>query len=150
MPVDKTMGSIAVKLTPVSGTSQQAVLRLYGTENDDIGIYYNSSGAFQYEMRKDGIPFANMTIAPPTGKSFANKEVILTFEAVKNTDRKYAKSQKEESAVFRVSCPVINYEKVVQQDILWNWKHTAETITPADSANARGFAYLNFLLLWQA
>ena len=51
-------------------------------------------------------------------------------------------SQKEESAVFRVSCPVINYEKVVQQDILWNWKHTAETITPADSANARGFAYL--------
>ena len=64
-------------------------------------------------MRKDGIPFANMTIAPPTGKSFANKEVILTFEAVKNTDRKYAKSQKEESAVFRVSCPVINYEKVV-------------------------------------
>ena len=57
----------------------------------------------QYEMRKDGIPFANMTIAPPTGKSFANKEVILTFEAVKNTDRKYAKSQKEESAVFRVS-----------------------------------------------
>ena len=94
MPVDKTMGSIAVKLTPVSGTSQQAVLRLYGTENDDIGIYYNSSGGFQYEMRKDGIPFANMTIAPPTGKSFANKEVILTFEAVKNTDRKYAKSQK--------------------------------------------------------
>ena len=50
--------------------------------------------------------------------------------------------KKEESAVFRVSCPVINYEKVVQQDILWNWKHTAETITPADSANARGFAYL--------
>lgn len=142
MPVDKTMGSIAVKLTPVSSASQQAVLRLYGTDNDDIGIYYNSSGAFQYEMRKDGIPFANMTIAPPTGKSFANKEVILTFEAVKNTDRKYAKSQKEESAVFRVSCPVINYEKVVQQDILWNWKHAAETITPADSANARGFAYL--------
>lgn len=104
MPVDKTMGSIAVKLTPVSGTSQQAVLRLYGTENDDIGIYYNSSGAFQYEMRKDGIPFANMTIAPPTGKSFANKEVILTFEAVKNTDRKYAKSQKKNllSLGFRV------------------------------------------------
>lgn len=104
MPVDKTMGSIAVKLTPVSGTSQQAVLRLYGTDNDDIGIYYNSSGAFQYEMRKDGIPFANMTIAPPTGKSFANKEVILTFEAVKNTDRKYAKSQKKNllSLGFRV------------------------------------------------
>lgn len=55
-------------------------------------------------MRKDGIPFANMTIAPPTGKSFANKEVILTFEAVKNTDRKYAKSQKKNllSLGFRV------------------------------------------------
>lgn len=113
MPIDKIMGSIAVRLTPVPGTSQQAVLRLYGTDNGDIGTYYNFSGAFQCEMRKDGIPFANMMIVPPTGKSFTNKEAMLTFEAVKNTDRKYARSQKKESAVSRVSCPIINYEKTV-------------------------------------
>lgn len=93
-------------------------MRLYGINNDNISTYYNFSGAFQYETRKDGIPSANMTTAPPAGKSFVNKGVILTFETVKNIDRKYVKSQREESATFRVSYPVINYEKAIQQNTL--------------------------------
>lgn len=142
-PTELEKGTIAMKVKAVSGSNRQAVMRMYGDDNNDVGFYYNSSGSFQYIMNKDGLPFATMTIAPPTGQSFANKEVIMTFEAV-NAWRKYGRSMQERAAVFRVSCPELKFEKVVQQDILWNWKHATGAITPSDSANARAFAYLEF------
>lgn len=142
LPVEKNVGSIAVRLTPVANSNLQTVVRMYNNDDNDLGIYYDSNGAFRYEMKKDGIPFASMLISPPSGKTFANREVMLTFEAVKTGNRKYAKSQKEESAIFRVACPSIGFDQAVQQDILWNWKHATGSVTPADSANARGNAYL--------
>jgi hypothetical protein len=36
----------------------------------------------------------------------------------------------------------LGFEEIVQQNILWNWKHAEGSITAADSANARAFAYL--------
>lgn len=144
LPIEKETGSFALRVTPVSGSSVQTVMKMYGNDTNNMGIYYNSSGDFQYVLNKDGLPFASMSISPPSGKTFANKEVTITLEAVKNDNRKYGKTMKEESAVFRVSCPAINFEKVVQQDILWNWKHPVGSITAADSANARAFAYLGF------
>lgn len=144
LPIEKEVGTFALRMTPVSGSSIQTVMKMYGDDNNNMGIYYNSSGDFRYVLNKDGLPFAGMSISPPSGKTFANKEVTITLEAVKNDNRKYGKAMKEESAVFRVSCPVLNFEKVVQQDILWNWKHPEGSITAADSANARAFAYLDF------
>ena len=48
------------------------------------------------------------------------------------------------NTVLRVSCPDLSFEQVVQQPILWNWKHAEGAITDADRANARAFAYVNF------
>ena len=142
-PLDKETGSFALSVTPTSTANYpQTILRMYGDENNDIGIYYGTNGDFQYIMKKDGIPFASMAISPPAGKSFANKNVVLTLEAVKNGDRKYGSNLHEESAIFRVSCNELGFEEIVQQNILWNWKHAEGSITAADSANARAFAYL--------
>lgn len=144
LPIEKEIGSIALKVKPKSSTNLQTIMRMAGDDDNNMSIYYNPSGSFQYVMEKDGLFFASMLVLPPTGKSFADKEVIVTLESVKNDSRKYGKTMKEESAVFRVSCPAINFDKVVQQDILFNWKHPAGSITAADSANARAFAYLGF------
>lgn len=143
LPLRKETGSIALSVTPSTVTAnQQTILRMYGNGNDNIGIYYGINGDLRYVIQKDGLPFASMSISPPTGQSFSNKEVILTVEAVKDSDRKYGTNLSEESAIFRVSCGELGFEEVVQQDILWNWKHGAGSITAADSANARAFAYL--------
>lgn len=144
LPIEKEIGSIALKVMPKSSTNLQTVMRMSGDDDNNMSIYYNSSGSFQYVLEKDGLFFASMIVQPPAGKTFVNKEVILTFESVKNDSRKYGKAMKEESAVFRVSCPAINFDKVVQQDIIFNWKHPAGSVTAADSANARAFAYLGF------
>ena len=83
-----------------------------------------------------------MTISPPQGKSFAGKNLVITVEALKTNERKYGKSTNEDATVFRVSCPAIQFEKTVQQDILWRWKR--DVPTDADKANARCFAYAQF------
>ena len=142
--VDKSMGTIAVKMTPVASNSVQTILRIYGDNENNLAFYYDPSGNIKYEMQKDGVSFADIIISPPTGKTFANKEVIMTFETVKKNERKYASTFPEESAILRVSCPSLGSENEMQQNILWNWKHQTGNITPADSANARGFAYLEF------
>lgn len=144
LPTEKEMGSIALKVMPKQSAQEQTVLRMYGTDRDYLGIYYTPSGSFQYKIVKAGTEFATMLISPPMGKSFNNKEVVITFEAVKSANRKYGSSFQEEASVFRVYCPGIGVDTEVQQDVLWNWKHTSGSITPVDSANARGFAYLNF------
>lgn len=144
LPSENEMGSIALKVKPRASSHIQTVMRMYGDDNNDMAIYLNPSGSFQYLLRKDGLSFANMTISPPSGKSFADKEVVITLEAVKNADRKYGKAKPEESAVLRVSCPDIGFDSFAQQEVLWNWKHGAGSITPSDSANARAFAYLSF------
>lgn len=145
LPTNKETGSIALKIVPKAGSGEQTIIRMYGNENNDLGIYYNSSGGIQCTVQKDGIPFTLMTINPPSGKSFNGRETIVTFEAVKKEFQKYGKSTtSEETAVLHVSCPSIGVNSLEQQPILWNWKHKEGSITPADSANARAFAYLQF------
>ena len=142
-PLNKETGSFALSVTPGAlSANRQTIMRLYGNNSNDIGIYYGSDGAFEYTLQKDGLPFATMSIAPPTGYTFENKKVTLTVEAVKSADRKHGSDYTEESAIFRVACPDLDFEQVLQQDILWNWKHAEGSITAADSANARAFAYL--------
>ncbi len=145
LPVNRETGSIALKVTPQSSTNLQTIMRMYGDDNNNITLYYNPSGNLQYAMQKDGTLFASMVIYPPTGKTFSGHETIITVEAVKKADQKYGKTAtSEEVLTFRVSCPAIGVNSTVQQPILWNWKHSAGSITPSDSANARAFAYLDF------
>lgn len=146
IPVNEEKGSIAVSLEPASNlpTAEQVILRLYGDEANCLGVYYLPNGAFQYRVTKGGLEYASMTIAPPAGQSFGGHQVILTVEALKNAERKYGKNLGEDATVLRVSCPDLSFEQVVQQPILWNWKHAEGAITDADRANARAFAYVNF------
>lgn len=143
LPIEKEMGTIALRVKPASNSNSQTIMRMYGDDSNDIGIYY-ISGTFYYIMKKDGLEFAKMAISPPSGKTFVGQEVVITLESVKKGDRKYGKSMSEEAAILRVSCPSISFEKTVQQDVLWEWKHAQGGITAADSANARAFAYLDF------
>lgn len=145
LPVNRETGSIALKVTPQTDTNYQTIMRMYGDDNNNISLYYNPSGNMQCAVQKDGTPFTSMVIFPPTGKTFSGHETIITVEAVKKADQKYGKTPtSEETLVFRVSCPSIGVNEIVQQPILWNWKHAAGSITPSDSANARAFAYLDF------
>lgn len=143
-PVDRETGAIAMKVLPKQGSREQTVLRMYGDNNNNMGIYYTPAGSFQFRLMKDGLSFALMDIAPPTGKTFSGKEVVITLESTKKALRKHGIQFNEDANVFRVACSNIGFDKAVQQPILWNWKHVEGSITPADSANARGFAYLVF------
>lgn len=145
IPTQAEKGTIAVSLMAKS-TSQgkQSILRMYGDDKNYIGLSYTSEGVFQYRTVLHGTEFASMTIAPPVGQTFNNHKVVLTVEALKNSERKYGKDLNEDATVLRVSCPDLNFEQVVQQPILWNWKHAEGSVTDTDKANARAFAYVNF------
>lgn len=143
IPTISPKGSIAVQATPVEVAGrEQVLLRMYGDESNNIGINYLPNGSFLYRVLLHGTEFASMTISPPEGQSFNNRPIVLTVEALSARERKYGVSTGEDAAVFRVSCPSLQFEKVVQQDILWKWKR--EYPTPSDSANARANAYAQF------
>ncbi len=143
LPTTATKGTIAIKATPSTTTSHyQTLLRIYGDDDNNISIYYLPNGDLLYRVMIHGTEFASMTISPPDGKSFAGQELILTVEALKEKERKYGTSTGEDATIFRVSCPTLQFEKIVQQDILWQWKR--EIPTEADKANARCFAYAQF------
>lgn len=142
-PATATKGTIAIKAIPTATTANyQTLIRLYGDDGNNISIYYLPNGSLQYRVMIHNTEFASMTISPPQGKSFAGKNLVITVEALKTNERKYGKSTNEDATVFRVSCPAIQFEKTVQQDILWRWKR--DVPTDADKANARCFAYAQF------
>lgn len=141
VPTKATKGSIAVRMTPLASTKQQTVMRFYGDDKNNIGIYYLPDGSFLYQMLLHGTEFAAMRISPPPGQSFIGKEVVLTVEALKNDERKYGKNG-EDASVLRVKCEALKFEKVVQQDILWRWKH--DVPTEGDQANARANSFAQF------
>ena len=145
-PVNRTTGTIAISATPVQSSKVQTILRMYGddTNNNYLSIDYEANGNIVYTLQKDGIPFAQMTAEPPTGKSFNNHDVTILLEVVPHTHRKYDTGSTYDVAVLTVKCPDLQYEKSVPQPILWNWKHPEGSITDSDKANAQAFAFLEF------
>lgn len=146
IPTNRTTGTVAIIATPTSSQQNQTLFKMYGDSNNNnsISIDYTSNGNFLYTLTKDGFPFAQMSIEPPTGKSFANQEVTLALEVVPVEERKYGKDIKENVAVFTLQCPGLGFQKSVPQPILWNWKHSEGSITNSDKANAQAFAFLEF------
>lgn len=142
VPTQMESGSIAVKVNPKYASNSQTVLSMFGDDDNYMSVDYLSNGIFKYHMVKEGTDYLDMQISPPSGKSFQGKDVIVTIEAVKQKDRKYDKSFNEETTIMRVNCPGLNFEKVLHQDIIWNFRR--DTPTPVDSAYARGYAYLPF------
>lgn len=145
-PTDLKSGAISILATPGEAVaSTQTLLRLYGSDDEnDLGIYYDAEGNFRYTLKRDGMPYAQMIIPPPIGKKFAGHQVQITLESVKYEDRKYGRSLPENTCVLRVFCPDLGLDHILQQEILWNWKHAPGSITDSDRANARAFAYLQF------
>ncbi len=144
-PVNRETGTIAIHMIPSARIATQCILRMYGESDDnDMEVLIDSTGAVVYSIRKDGLLFASMAIAPPEGETFANKEVIITIEAIPHSMRKYGSHFTEDASILRVSCPAINFEQIVQQPILWNWKHAEGSITDSDRANARAFSFIPF------
>lgn len=145
LPNMKVKGSLTVSVQPQSGSGEQTVLRMYNDDNNYSTIIYdNNSKSFIYKMVKDNQEFSSMSILPPRGDTFDDKLVYLTLEAVPYNERKMGHYITEDAAVFTVTCPDLGYSASKQQPILWGWKHNKGSITPADSANARAFAYLQF------
>ncbi len=142
-PTTTPKGTIAVRMTPLTATSRwQTILRIHGNYDNNIGLYYMPDGSVFYQMMTHGTEFASMKIYPPEGNTFLGKEIIITVEALNTNERKYATETKEDATVLRVSCPALQFEKTVQQDILWRWKR--DVPTEEDNANARCFAYAQF------
>lgn len=146
IPVNRTTGTVALNAFPTQGQQNQTLLRMYGgaTNNNGLSIDYDTNGQFVYTLTKDGFPFAQMTIGPPTGKSFVNHEVTVTLEVVPVEKRKYCKETQESVAVLTLRCPALGFQQSVPQQILWNWKHPEGSITNSDKANAQAFAFLEF------
>lgn len=142
IPTQMESGTIAIKINPNAASDTQTMLKMYGDSENYISLDYLSNGSLRYNLVKEGTNYLNMQIAPPSGASFNGKDVILTIEAVKNANRKYNKVYKEETTIMRVKCAALNYEKILPQDVIWNFRR--ETPTPVDSAYARGYAYLPF------
>lgn len=147
IPINRETGTIAISTVPAMPTNKnQTLLNMYGdkTNNNSLSITYSKEGNFVYCLTKDGIPFAEMTIAPPTGKTFAGHLVYATVEAVHKEHRKYGRELEQEVTMFRVACPELDFEQLVPQPILWNWNHPDGSITESDRANAQSFAFIAF------
>ena len=142
IPTRMESGAMALRITPQAASYDQTIIRMSGDEDNFLSMDYLSNGSLRYHMVKEGTDYLNMQIAPPAGKTFQGKEVEVTIEAVKLGKRKYYKGYKEETTIMRVSCPSLNYEKIIPQDIIWKFRR--ETPTPVDSSYARGYAYLPF------
>lgn len=145
-PTNMVTGTIAIDATVGTSNGEQVLLNVYGdsNNNNNMNITYNSAGEFVYTLNKDGMPFAQMVVAPPEGATFSGKDVSITVESLHPRYRKYGKDIEDQVTIFRVSCPSMNFEKIVPQTILWNWKHAEGQITESDKANAQCFAFLEF------
>ena len=142
LPTQMESGSFAIKVNPVNSTLNQTIIRMFGDNENYISMDYLTNGSFRYHLVKEGTDYLNMQIAPPTGKTFQGKDVVVTIETVKQGDKKYDKIYKEETTIMRVNCPNLNFEEILSQDIIWNFRR--DTPTPVDSSYARGYAYLPF------
>lgn len=142
IPTQMESGSIAIKVNPKSASYDQTIFKMFGDDDNYISMDYLTNGGFRYHLVKEGTDYLNMQIAPPSGKSFQGKDVVLTIEAVKQGDRKYDKTYNEETTIMRVNCQSLNFEKVLTQEIIWNFRR--DMPTPVDSCYARGYAYLPF------
>lgn len=145
-PVNMVTGTLAINATVGNQGGEQVLVNVYGdsNNNNNMNIVYDSNGNLVYTLNKDGMPFAQMTVSPPQGLSFSGKQVHISVEAVLPRYRKYGKDITDQVTVFRVSCPDLNFEKIVPQPILWDWKHAEGAITDSDRANAQCFAFLEF------
>lgn len=144
LPVDMTEGAFALKVTPAASNTDQVMMRMSGDNDNYLSLIYTASGKFQYQVIKDGIPFNQLEIAPPAGKSFAGKSSIITLEGKPYRDRKYLKNYTEDVTVMRVKVPSLSFEQAVHEPITWNWKHPAGQVTQSDTAVARAFSYVPF------
>lgn len=141
-PTQLESGSFAIKVNPGNSTTDQTIFKMFGDNENYITLDFTTDGAFRYRLVKEGTDYLNMRIAPPSGKIFQGNDVIITLEDVKQGDRKYDKSNNEETTIFRVKCASINFEKTISQAIIWNIKSNVPTAK--DSCYARGYAYLPF------
>lgn len=142
IPTNMESGSIALQVVAEQSGEDQIICKMLGDGLNYMSVEYLKTGAFRYNIVKEGTNYVDMQILPPDGKSFLGKNVVLTIEAVKNNDRKYDKNFKEETTVMRVSCSDLDFEKVIHQDVIWNFRR--DVPTAVDSSYARGFAYLPF------
>lgn len=145
-PVNMVTGTIAIEATVGSVNEEQVLINVYGdaNNNNNLNVVYDSNGNFVYTLNKDGMPFAQMVIAPPKGTSFDGRKVSITVESLHPRNRKYGSDIVEQVTTFRVSCPSLDFEKIIPQPIIWNWKHEEGQITESDKANAQCFAFLEF------
>jgi|GEM_PF-1371109 len=145
-PTCATAGSIAIRIMPVESDPEedQVILRISGTDRNFAALYYTTKGEIMYKVIKDEIPFEEIVVAPPTGKTFSDKTVMVTLEAVNYDLRKYDRGNTEDVNVLHVSCPELGFDGASSQKILWDWKHETGQITDSDRANARAFAYVNY------
>lgn len=142
LPTQMASGSIAIKINPKVASYNQTILRMFGDDDNYMSVEFLPNSTIRYLMKKEGADYLDMKISPPTGKTFLNRNVTITIEAVKSKDRKYRKTYNEETTIMRVSCPDLNFEKTLNQEIIWNFRR--DTPTAVDSCYARGFAYLPF------
>ena len=146
LPVCMVTGTVAIDATCGTQNGEQYLVNVHGdaNNNNNFNIVLNSNGELVYTLTKDGMPFAQMIVPPPSGQSFNGKEVHITVESLAPRLRKYGKNISDQVTIFRVSCPALGFEKIVPQRIIWNWKHPEGSITDSDKANAQCFAFLEF------
>ncbi len=141
-PTQLPSGAIATQVTPSSSANDQTILKMYGDSSNYMEVEYKANGSFSYRLVKEGDDFVNLVIAPPTGQSFVSKTCDIVVEVVKNADRRFNTSFTEETTVMTVSCPDLNFETSVNQELIWNFRR--DVPTQVDSSYTRGFAYLPF------
>lgn len=145
-PTCMVTGTLAIEATVGNLGDEQILVNIHGApeNNNSLSVVLTQHGDFVYSIIKDGMPFAEMSISPPSGKSFEGKHVFITVESLHPKNRKYGKDISDQVTIFRLSCPELGFEKIVPQAILWNWKHPEGSITDSDKANAQCFAFLQF------
>lgn len=141
-PTRLPSGSVAIQVSPVNSQSDQTILKMEGDNLNFISFEYLQNGSFSYRLVKEGEEYVNLNIAPPAGSSFSSKDCDLVVEVVKNADRKFEQEFDEETTIMRVSCSELNFEQIVNQEVIMNFRR--EVPTAVDTCYARGFAYLPF------
>ena len=143
-PVDLRRGAFAIKVNPAVSTTDQVILKMSGDDYNNLSVSYLKNGSLQFLIMKDSIPYNKLEIAPPSGKTFVGKSVLITIEGQPQRFRKYLTGFKEDAAVMRVKVDQLGFEKVINEPLLWNWNHNPGEITSGDSTVARTAGYVPF------
>lgn len=81
---DLHQGSIAIKVRPsqANPTAEQFIFGLWGDDNNHIAITYGTDGKYHYRVKKDGLNFVSLSIAPGdvSVSSFQNQTATITIE----------------------------------------------------------------------